>query len=326
MTKYKLVACGGTFDLLHAGHKSFIQNILKVSKNVVIGLTSDAYVESFKEGKEIEPFENRKKVLEQFLTSINAAQRVQIVPIDDYFGPLLSNEFNPQAIAVTSVTEQMAIDINQKRKAKKLPELEILKVPLKTAQDEKILSATRIRNGEINRSGRLYVNPKWRNSTLVLPESLRLELQHPWGEVLFEIPKNINPAKTVTIGDINTQTFNQNNVGQFLSIIDFLVQRQPKFHNLLELGITTKVFRKVKNLHGTISLELFQSICEAFKNKDKKVILVEGEEDLAVLPVMLVAPLGYSIFYGQPNVGMVKIQVTEENKEKAYQLVSQFEY
>ncbi len=325
MTKYNLIACGGTFDLLHAGHKSFIQNILRVSEKIVLGLTSDAYVQAFKEGKEIESFESRKKVLEQFLNSINASERIQIVSIDDYFGPLLANEFNPQAIAITSQTEQMAVDINKKRQEKKLPELEIVKVTLGLAEDGKIISATRIRNGEINRDGRLYLNPNWQNKTLILPENLRPELQKPWGEVLFEVPENIEAAKTITIGDINTQMFNQKGVGQFLSIVDFLVQRQIKFHDLSELGFNNHIFQKVKNPHGTITPELFRAVTEAFKTKDKKVILVEGEEDLAVLPVILVSPLGFSTFYGQPNVGMVRIDVTEKNKEKAHELVSKFE-
>jgi len=52
---------------------------------------------------------------------------------------------------------------------------------------------------------------------------------------------------------------------------------------------------------------------------------VDGEEDLAVLPVLLIAPLGFSIFYGQPNEGLVQVQVTEENKEQAYQFVNSFD-
>jgi hypothetical protein len=71
--------------------------------------------------------------------------------------------------------------------------------------------------------------------------------------------------------------------------------------------------------------ELFWAIEKAFKMAGKKTILVEGEEDLAVLPVLLISPLGFSVFYGQPNEGLVKIQVSEENKEKAYQLVENFD-
>jgi cytidyltransferase-like protein len=325
MIKYKLTACGGTFDMFHAGHKAFIEQVLNQSEKVVLGITSDLYVKSFKDGNTIESFEFRKSAVEKFLDSIGAKDRVQIMPIDDIYGPLLTNVFNFQAVAVTSQTENMTTDINQKRKEKNLPELEVILLPLKTAEDGEIISATRIRNGEINRDGRLYLNPKWKNKTLVLPENLRSTLQHPWGKVMNEVPEEIKGAKAVAIGDITVQKFNQKNVAQFLSIVDFLVQRQIRFHELSELGLSEQNVQKAKNPHGTITPELFLAIEKAFKTTDKKIILVEGEEDLAVLPVLLIAPLGFSVFYGQPNQGLVQVNVAEENKEKAYQLVESFD-
>jgi len=326
MAKFSLIACGGTFDLLHAGHKAFIRVVLNNSEKVILGMTSDAYVKTFKDGNDIEPFEIRKKVLEHFLDSIDVQDRVRIIPIDDFYGPLLTNDFKVEAIAVTLQTEHMVSDINKKRKENNLSELEKILIPLGMAEDGKIISATRIRNGEINRNGRLYLNPEWQNEKMVLPESLRSSLQQPWGEILSEVPADIDGAKTITIGDIATQTFNQKNVRQFLSIIDFVVQRQIKFHDFSELGFVHRNIEKAINPHGTITWELFEAIENAFKTSDEKIILVEGEEDLAVLPVLLVSPLGFSVFYGQPNVGMVKIEVTEENKEKAYEITEKLEY
>jgi len=325
MTQYNLIACGGTFDMFHAGHKTFLKQVLNRAEKVVLGITSDLYVKSFKDGNKIEPFEFRKSAVEKFLDSIGAKDKVQIMSIDDIYGPLLTNVFNFQAVAVTSQTESMAVDINQKRKKKNLPKLEVVLLPLKTAEGGEIISATRIRNGEINRDGRLYLNPKWQNKKLILPENLRSVLQRPWGKILNEVPEEIIGAKTVAIGDITVQRFNKKNVGQFLSIVDFLVQRQIRFHTLTELGLTDKHVQKAKNPHGTLTPELFQAVKKAFKTTGEKIILVEGEEDLAVLPVLLIAPLEFLIFYGQPNEGLVKIEVTEENKEKTYQLVEGFD-
>ena len=324
MNKYKLTACGGTFDLFHSGHKAFLQEVLSHSDRVLLGITSDSYIKSFKDGNNIESFEFRKNAVQNFLDSIGAGDRVQISAIDNFYGPLLTSDFSVQAISVTAQTAGMAEEINQKRKQNNLPELEVINISLGLAEDGNPISATIIRKGEINRDGRLYLNPQWQNKTLVLPESLRLTLQQPWAEVLDEVPEKIDGTKAVAIGDITVQKFNQKNVGQFLSIVDFFVQRQVKFHELSELGLSDKNVLKVTNPHGTIAPELFQVVQEAFGNEDKKTILVKGEEDLAVLPVMLVAPLGFSVFYGQPNQGLIKIEVTEENKEKAYQIVSKF--
>jgi len=143
---------------------------------------------------------------------------------------------------------------------------------------------------------------------------------------MSEVPEGVEALKTITIGDIAAQTFNAKKVGQFLSIIDFVVQRQIKFHDVSELGFVHKNIIKAIDPHGTITPELFQAIIKAFKTTNEKIILVDGEEDLAVLPVLLVSPLGFSIFYGQPNVGMVRIDITEEQKEKAYELTAKMEY
>lgn len=325
MNKYKLVACGGTFDLFHAGHKAFLLEALDRSGNLLLGITSDLYIKSFKDGNKLASFETRKNTVEDFLESIGARDRVQIIPIDDFYGSLLTDESSPQAIAVTAETKSMAEDINQKRKEKGLSELAIVLLSLKLAEDGKIISATRIRRGEINRDGRVYLNPQWQNKILVLPESLRSVLQHPLAEVLDEIPQGIDAEKTIAIGDVTVQKFNENNVGQFLSIIDFFVQRQVRFHEFSELGFADQEVRKVKNLHGTITPELFKAIEDALEVKTKKIIFVDGEEDLAFLPVMLAAPLGFSVFYGQPNQGLVQVDVTEENKEKIYQIISEFQ-
>jgi uncharacterized protein (UPF0218 family) len=196
---------------------------------------------------------------------------------------------------------------------------------MKKAEDGGLISSTRIRNGEINRDGKLYVNAQWQNKKLVLPESLRSELQKPWGKILAEIPQGIDGSKVVLVGDATAQRFNQKNVGQFLSIVDFLIKREVKFHELSELGFNGQEVLHIKNPHGEITPELLKTVQSAFNSTNKTIILIDGEDDLAVLPVLLTSPLGFSIFYGQPNEGLVQLIVNEENKEKAYQLIQKFE-
>lgn len=326
MAKYKLLVCGGTFDLLHKGHKTFIKQILDISDKVLLGLTSDLYVQSFKNENEIESFEVRRKTVEQFLDSIGVKTRVEIVSINNAYEPYLETSIQYQAIAVTPQTQHSALDINAKRKKNSVPELEIVIIPMELAEDENVISSTRIRNGEINRDGRLYINPKWKNKNLTLPENLRSELQKPWGEVLNKIPQNINSLKTVVVGDATAQKFNEKKIGQLLSIVDFLIHREIKFHQLSEIGFDAQGVQKIINPPGRITPELFEAVIKAFDAQDtkRKIILIEGEDDLAVLPTLLIAPLGFSVFYGQFGKGLVRIDVTEENKEKAYELAEKF--
>lgn len=325
MKKYDLIVCGGTFDLLHKGHKKFLQDILNLSDKVLLGITSDIYIAKFKD-RQIERLDVRKSAVESFLDSIGSKDRVEIVSINQAYEPLLTSEFSPRAIAVTNQTEQTAIEINKKRKELSLPELEIIVLPMEKAEDGELISSTRIRNGEINRDGRLYVRRSWLSQSLILPQSLRSTLQKPFGKVLSSIPSGLNPEKVITIGDVTTQKFNQKKIGQFLSIIDFQVNRKKRFEKLSELGFADDIKTiEVENPPGSIVPQLLTAVQKAFESKEKQVILVKGEEDLAVLPVLLVAPLGHSIYYGQPNVGLVEVKVTEDSKEKVYDLVSKFQ-
>ena len=325
MEKFNLVVCGGTFDLFHAGHKSFINDTLSQSEKVLLGITDDSYIQDFKHNLGMEDFQTRKFAVEQFLNSIGASDKVQIVSISNAYEPYLETSTDYQAIIVTDQTEQTAMEINAKRQQNGVPQLKVIMSKMKKAQDGGIISSTRIKNGEINREGRLYLNPQWQNKNLALPENLRSILQKPWGKLLTDIPHNIDASKTVVVGDATAQKFNGKNINQFLSIIDFLIHREIKFHQVSELGFKDQVVQKITNTPGIITPELFKAVQTAFILKQKTIILIDGEDDLAVLPVLLTSPLGFSIFYGQPDEGLVQILVTEENKEKAYELIQKFE-
>ena len=325
MTQYKLLVCGGTFDLFHKGHKAFLKKVFDSSDKVLLGITSNLYIQSFKNSLQIEDFEIRKKEVEHFLESINALEKAEIVSIDNAYEPYLEISTDYQVIAVTPQTKKAALDINLKRKQRGIFELEIMVVPFLYAEDGGIISSTRIRNGEINRDGRPYLNSQWNNKNLILPEDLRAVLQEPWGEIFDKIPQGINSLKTVVVGDVTAQKFNEKKIEQFLSIVDFFIHRKIKFHKLSELGFDGQNVKKIKNPHGEITPELIQVLREAFNKKTKTVILIDGEDDLAVLPVLLISPLGFSIFYGQPDQGLVRINVNEENKEKAYRLIEGFD-
>ena len=49
MSKFSLVAMGGTFDIIHQGHLTLLANAFEISNKVIIGLTSDEFVQ--KKGK-----------------------------------------------------------------------------------------------------------------------------------------------------------------------------------------------------------------------------------------------------------------------------------
>ncbi len=44
MSKYKRGAVGGTFDILHMGHKHLLETTFRISDEVIIGVSSDNFV------------------------------------------------------------------------------------------------------------------------------------------------------------------------------------------------------------------------------------------------------------------------------------------
>ena len=64
--QFKLVAIGGTFDIIHVGHLSLIEKASSISKRTIIGLTSDSL--AARNGKNItNNFKQRFKNLEKTL-------------------------------------------------------------------------------------------------------------------------------------------------------------------------------------------------------------------------------------------------------------------
>lgn len=72
-----------------------------------------------------------------------------------------------------------------------------------------------------------------------------------------------------------------------------------------------------RNPSSTISDELIDSLKSAYDvSKEKEVlVVVEGEEDLASLVAILLAPRGATVIYGLPDKGVVVVDVGEKEKE-----------
>ena len=337
---FNTVVLGGTFDHFHKGHKKFILFAFSLSSKVIVCITSDKYVKSLKlktpakgearqgrqNSKLIKNYEKRKGEVEDFLKKEGIFQRAEIVKIDDVFGITLDRGFRGEAIVVADKTMKGAQKINERRKAMGLLPLEIIKAPNELADDKGPISSSRIRDGEIDREGKLCVNPKFLEHPLFVTEELRKELEKPFGELVEDDSLENYSGLLVTVGDVTTQRFNKLGLGQKISVIDFKVKREKVFSSILSLGfLGLEKIIHVNNPPGTIVPQLFIAAKSAFSDSDKRIIIqIEGEEDLSVLPLVLAAPLGATIFYGQPNEGIVKVLVDEKIKEKAYNLVSAF--
>ena len=335
-----LIVCGGTFDHFHKGHEAFLNYVFSVGKKYLVGITSDNYVKNSKfriqNPEFIEPFEKRKESVLEFVKKEKALNKVEIIKIEDLFGPTLSKDLVIDAIVVSQDSKDGADIINQKRKELKLAALKVFVVHPVNSEDGKLISSARIRNGEINRAGRLYVKPVWLQKDLILPKDLREEFHKPFGGLFKAITDSniLKKSLIIAVGDETSRNLNKLAVNQRLSVVDFKVARKKKFSSFLDLGFSGNekvVF--ANNPAGHMTHDLFSKILDIFKfSFSKRIILkIAGEEDLAVLPLILAAPLDTVIYYGQPplrsasyagQAGIIKVVVTEQSKERAYDLAS----
>jgi uncharacterized protein (UPF0218 family) len=161
---------------------------------------------------------------------------------------------------------------------------------------------------------------------LKLKKNSRSEFKKPLGKLYPLFEDAISDIKTakflISVGDATTKNLVENKLYPNISIIDNLIQR--KSHNY-EISYTDNILR-AKNPPGNITKNLWETIEKTINNLtngENQLIVVDGEEDLAVLPCIIMAPDDSVILYGQPNRGLVFVNVNSV-RDKANELIKIF--
>ncbi len=152
--KFEIVAMGGTFDVLHRGHRRLLKRAFNVGRRVMIGITSDDFAKTLHKPHKVDPYLKRKMELEKLLSRWNVLSRARILPLNDRFGPTITSH-EIQALVVSKRTIKTAYEMNSKRRVRRLKTLAIVPIDLIMAEDKRPISSTRIRRGRIDREGRL---------------------------------------------------------------------------------------------------------------------------------------------------------------------------
>ncbi len=143
------VAVGGTFDHFHLGHKELLRKAFEIGDFVLIGITSDSFVK--REGKEVEPYELRRRKVEEWIQE-NFEKDYEIRPLEDRYGATIKDP-EIEAIVVSPETRPVAEEINEIRRKKGMRALKIYEIPLILAEDFLPICSSRIREGEISPEG-----------------------------------------------------------------------------------------------------------------------------------------------------------------------------
>lgn len=162
-----------------------------------------------------------------------------------------------------------------------------------------------------------------------LTPQLRRELKKPLGIVLRGTTQDIveqirtlvakgKPPRIVTVGDRVSHDLASNSLQPDILIVDNKINRKT----ISPISATADQILTVKNPAGTITDQAWKAIIKATKSSRRTKIVVDGEEDLLALPAIIGAPERSLVLYGQPDEGVVVIEVTETMKQKVRKIVN----
>lgn len=152
--RYRKVVLGGTFDSLHKGHKRLIDTAFELGDRVLLGLTTDRMLNAYPKTHAMSSYATRRDELIVYLRDRAFLSRVEILPIDDPYGPTLTDE-GIEALIASRNTALRAAEINRVRVGKGLKPLDLVVTEIVLAANGLPISTTRIRKETIDRDGLL---------------------------------------------------------------------------------------------------------------------------------------------------------------------------
>ncbi|MEM3832575.1 MAG: GTP-dependent dephospho-CoA kinase family protein [Thermoprotei archaeon] len=153
-----------------------------------------------------------------------------------------------------------------------------------------------------------------RNLRIFLKYPLGLLLPYPHPEstkLAIKYLSELGSSKVILVGDRVSYNFISEGFSPNVIVID----KREKRNSIDDRWVYNwaKIIRNVKNPPGTISKEVLTVIKECI-NENRCAIVVDGEEDLLVLPVTLYSEDNTVIFYGLPDVGLILVKSEKSKK------------
>ena len=124
--------------------------------------------------------------------------------------------------------------------------------------------------------------------------------------------------KIITVGDATTERLISFGITPDIAVVDGLERRSQRDRSInyhaKEMLCTNRA--------GTISIEAVSVLQTALETPPPIIVKVKGEEDLLALPLFTLAPKGSTVLYGQPLEGIVLVNITEEKRKQAKDLMN----
>jgi uncharacterized protein (UPF0218 family) len=152
-----------------------------------------------------------------------------------------------------------------------------------------------------------------------LKEPLDLLLKGEEEEIIKRIREETRGCRClILVGDYVSRSVYENGIKANLYVFDNKIERK----DVKQIEIETKYTFYLENKQGTINPFAFDLIKKAIELGDSKII-VKGEEDLLVLPSVVVSPINSIVLYGQPKQGVVVVRVNESKKKEIEQIIEE---
>ncbi|MEA3558527.1 MAG: DUF359 domain-containing protein [Candidatus Thermoplasmatota archaeon] len=170
----------------------------------------------------------------------------------------------------------------------------------------------------------------------MLTDNLRVVLKDPLGRLVPNEERtrsmmvSLVSDMLVLVGDVTASVMTKMKFYPKLILVDNHTKRGKEIP-----ALTVKPSRKVpvKNPAGMLGPELFKAMEDAVRaivteGDDMNgpiLIEVDGEEDLSTLAAISLLPNGATVVYGQPNAGLVVVNVDDEIRKTVDEMLREME-
>ncbi len=209
-----------------------------------------------------------------------------------------------------------------RRKAEENAEAEIMEVCASEAaeagQPPRTVDTTRLsprqaaeKSAEILQEEGLFVHRSVRLDT----ESKEV-LRKPYGRLFRDMESALGYAGSAdifSVGDRVSHDLTSSGVKPRIAAFDGKIMRKPSGKKITMEGRTVRC----RNRTGYLERDMWLAVQEALSGRGSVLLSVEGEEDMAVLPLMLMGPEGACIIYGLFDRGVCVVRVDRRARETA---------
>lgn len=156
-----------------------------------------------------------------------------------------------------------------------------------------------------------------------LPDEHRGAFRAPYGRLFpsIDAARHLLEGRMVlAVGDVVTAGLLDEGITPAVAVVDGFTARDVPVPGV---GLPGARIVRVQNAAATLTAELEEAVRDGLACPPVLVV-VDGEEDLAVVPLALAAPDGAALVYGQPGAGVVVSIIDPERRALARALLDLF--